>query len=70
MILLIFLYDEYIDRPKLSEQKNPFEYIVPPPTSGVGAKSMILVTRIPGKRNFCPLFWANIYPNKLLLKFY
>ena len=24
------LYDEYIDRQKLSE-KNPFEYIVPPP---------------------------------------
>ena len=26
------LYDEYIDRPKLSEQlkKNPVEYIVPP----------------------------------------
>ena len=24
------LYDEYIDRPKLSEQKKPFEYIVPP----------------------------------------
>ena len=36
MISIIFLYDEYIDRPKLSEQKNPFEYIVPPPTSGVG----------------------------------
>ena len=37
MIPLTFLYDEYIDRPKLSEQKkNPFEYIVPPPTSGVG----------------------------------
>ena len=25
------LYDEYIDRPKLTEQKNPFEYIVLPP---------------------------------------
>ena len=40
MIPLTFLYDEYIDRPKLSEQKNPFEYIVPPPPppppSGVG----------------------------------
>ena len=35
MIALTFLYDEYIDRPQLSEQKNPFEYIVPPPTSGV-----------------------------------
>ena len=36
MIPLTFLYDEYIYRPKLSEQKNPFEYIVPPPASGVG----------------------------------
>ena len=33
------LYDEYIDRPKLTEQKNPFEYIVPPPSRGVGTKS-------------------------------
>ena len=39
MIPLTFLYDEYIDRPELSEQKNPFEYIVPHPTSGVGTKS-------------------------------
>ena len=30
MIPLNFLYYKYIDRPKLSEQKNPFEYIVPP----------------------------------------
>ena len=37
MIPLTFLYDAYIDRPKLSEEKNPFEYIVPPPTSRVGA---------------------------------
>ena len=28
MISLTFLYDEYIDRRKSSEQKNPFEYIV------------------------------------------
>ena len=35
MTPLTYLYDEYIDQPKLSEQKNPFEYIVPPPTSGV-----------------------------------
>ena len=40
MILLIFLHDEYIDRPKLMEQKNPFEYIVPSPTSGVGTKKV------------------------------
>ena len=32
MIPLTILYDEYIDRPKLTEQKkNPVEYIVPPP---------------------------------------
>ena len=31
MMPLIIFYDEYIDRPKLSEQKNPFEYTVPPP---------------------------------------
>ena len=31
---LTFIYDEYIDRPKLSEHKKPFEYIVPPPQVG------------------------------------
>ena len=32
MIPVSTLYDEYIDRPKLTEQKkNPFEYIDPPP---------------------------------------
>ena len=36
MIPLTYLYGEYIDRRKLSEQKNPFEYIAPPPTSEVG----------------------------------
>ena len=35
MIPVSTLYDEYIDRPKLTEQKNPFEYIVPPPSRGV-----------------------------------
>ena len=34
MIPLTFLCDEYIDWPK-----KPFEYIVPPPTSGVGTIS-------------------------------
>ena len=29
MIPLTFLYVEYIDRPNLTEQKTPFEYIVP-----------------------------------------
>ena len=37
MIPLTTLYDDYIDRPKLSEQKkNPFDYIVPPPLKWVG----------------------------------
>ena len=36
MIPVSTLYDEYIDRRKLTEQKNPFEYIVPPPSRGVG----------------------------------
>ena len=32
MIPVSTLYDEYIDRPKLTEQKkNTVEYIVPPP---------------------------------------
>ena len=39
MIPLTFLCDEYIDRPKLSGQKNSFEYIVPPPTSGIGTNN-------------------------------
>ena len=34
MIPVSTLYDEYIDRRKLTEQKNPFEYIVPPPQEG------------------------------------
>ena len=36
MIPLTTLYDGYIDQSKLTEQKNPFEYIIHPPTSGVG----------------------------------
>ena len=46
MIPLTFLYDEYIDRPKLTEQKNPFEYIVPPPTSGSEQKSKYIIFNI------------------------
>ena len=40
MIPVSTLYDEYIDRPKLTEQKNPFEYIVPSPSRGVGLKNV------------------------------
>ena len=37
MISVSTLYDEYIDRQKLPEQKNPFVYIVThPPSRGVG----------------------------------
>ena len=36
MMPLTTLYDDYIDRPTLSEQKNPFEYIVPLPLKWVG----------------------------------
>ena len=32
MVSFSILYDEYIDRPKLTEQKKPFVYILPPPT--------------------------------------
>ena len=38
MIPLKTLYDNYIDRPKLSEQKVPFEYIIPPTLKWVGTK--------------------------------
>ena len=36
MLPVSTLCDEYIDRRKLTEQKKPFEYIVPPPSRGVG----------------------------------
>ena len=36
------LYDEYIDRPKLSVQKKTFEYIVPPPSRGFGTIILLL----------------------------
>ena len=42
MIPLTTLYDEYIDRSKFTEQKNPFECIVPPFQKGaqkLGEKS-------------------------------
>ena len=50
-------YDEYIDWPKLklSDKKNPFEYIVPPPSRGVGTKS-----------NHCSLICAVLF-NKIYL---
>ena len=44
MLPLTFLYDEYIDGPELTEQRNPFEYIVPSP-SGVGTKNISNIVR-------------------------
>ena len=41
MILLTTLCDDYIDRPKLSEQKNPFDYIVPLPLKWVGTTTTV-----------------------------
>ena len=40
MIPVSTLLDEYIEWRELSEQKAPFDYIVPPPSRGVG--TMIL----------------------------
>ena len=34
MITLTTLYDEYIDRSRMTVKRNPFEYIVPPPSRG------------------------------------
>ena len=42
MMPLTFLYDEYIDRPN-NLKKNPFEYIVPAPTSGVEQKAVVVI---------------------------
>ena len=47
MIPVTFLYDEYIDRPKLSEQKKPFEYIFPPPTNGVETTIYLKYIQVP-----------------------
>ena len=46
MIPLTFLCDEYIDRPRLNEQKNPFEYIVPPLYHKCGRNNEKLYYRI------------------------
>ena len=41
---LTTLYDEYIDRKKLSEQKKPVECIVPPPSREVGTMKNEITT--------------------------
>ena len=35
MTPLTIVYVEFINRSKLTEQKNPFEYIVPTPSRGI-----------------------------------
>ena len=43
MIPVSTLYDEYINRPKLYEQKHPFEYIVPPLQEG--SEQQVLISK-------------------------
>ena len=50
MIPLTILYDDYIDRRKLTEQKNPFEYIVLPPLKWVGT---IIPNKLPNRFQKC-----------------
>ena len=46
MIPLTNLYDEYIDQPNLTEQKNPFEYIVPPYPTKVGVGTVMSTDKV------------------------
>ena len=41
MIPLPTLYEEYIDQAKLTDEKNTFEYIVPPHSRGFGIKKQL-----------------------------
>ena len=43
MISLTTLYDYYINRPKLSEQKNPFDYMVRLPSRGIGTTMIYVI---------------------------
>ena len=52
MLPLTTLYDKYIDQRKLSEQKNPFEYIVPPSINVVGNNKYIKLFKQLYKNNF------------------
>ena len=54
MIPRTTLYDDYIDQPKLSEQKKTVEYIVPPSTQSVLGTKIIYETTIP-KNSFYAL---------------
>ena len=54
------LYDEYIDRPKLSEQKNPFVYIVPlPPQEGSERLIFNIMTSIYATKDVVSKFTYN-----------
>ena len=64
MIPLTILYDEYIGRPKLTEQKkNPVDYIVPPPTSGIGtniSQNVWVYSKLPIFQLFCCSPWIHL----------
>ena len=49
MIPVSTQYDEYIDWPKLTEQKNPFVFIVPPLSRGVGTTSPAYIEQVIGE---------------------
>ena len=68
MIPLTFLYDEYIDQPKLTEQKKPFEYIVTPPQVGRNnnPKSKVCISKAVHRTNRKILAW-NGHDYQLLL---
>ena len=52
MTPLIILYDEYIDRPKLTEQKNPLEYTVPPLPLKWGSEELNFLARFRTLKSF------------------
>ena len=58
MIPVSTLHNEYIDRPKLTEQKKPFEYIVPPPSIGVG--TIMIIDEIGLQVNYTMLILCKI----------
>ena len=59
MIALTFLYDEYNDRPKMSEQKNLIWAYSSSPTSVVGTKSWDLSEQKPWEISL--LYYLNIW---------
>ena len=64
MIPLIALYDEYIEWPKLTEQKIPFEYIVPPSTT-VGRNKKLVNEH---KGTFEAIFIQAVFGSKMCNK--